>query len=227
MEADAVVVGRDHVRRGDDAAVAVAAEHAALAPDELAGGEVAVARRDVVEQDVRGVALRAQQDHADRLVPAGDEEGVLVAGGRVVDELGVEPQDVRAVHAQHVPQVLVVATDLQHLEGRLVVAIAHQRDDEPEVDRRQHDVHADHRPHLEGPVEDREDQAGREVEDAQAQHPRLEQGVHEECTSAPAEDVEPVVIEPVHERRLLPGCHLPTKSLVTLDFDPTTDGVPR
>ncbi len=67
----------------------------------------------------------AQQHDADGLVAPLDEERVLVGVRRVVHEVGVEAQDVRAVHAQDVAEVLVVAADLEHLEGRLVVAVAH------------------------------------------------------------------------------------------------------
>ena len=55
-EAEPVVVGADHSRRCHHAAEPAVGEQAALAPHELAGGEVAVARRDVVEQHVRRVA---------------------------------------------------------------------------------------------------------------------------------------------------------------------------
>ncbi|WP_246354766.1 hypothetical protein [Nocardioides ungokensis] len=80
------------------------------------------------------------------------------------------------MHAEHVAEVLVVRADLDHGEGGLVVALADQAHDEPDVDHRQHGVHADHRPHADQRVEDDQDQAGDQVERAEPQHPCLQQG---------------------------------------------------
>src|SRR6478752_1182766 len=75
VEAEASVVRADHVRGRDDAVEAVLAQHRAASPDELAGGEVAVARGDVVELDPgHAVTVVADQHHADRLVAALHQE---------------------------------------------------------------------------------------------------------------------------------------------------------
>ena len=98
------MLGRRH-----DAVEAALAEHAAAPPDELAGGEVAVARRDVVEQHAgHAVAVVAHQHHPDGLVAALDQEREPSGRGAVPDEVGLELQDVGAVDAQDVAQVLVV-----------------------------------------------------------------------------------------------------------------------
>ena len=109
------------------------------------------------------------------------------------------------MHAEHVAQVLVGGPDLEHLEGRLVVAVTQEPHDEPDVDGDEHGVHADHRPDLERGVEHDQDHARDRVEHAEAQHARLQQGVDEQGTPAPPEDVEPVVGEPGHGGRLLPA----------------------
>ena len=65
-EADPLVVRPDHRRGGDDAREAVVAEHAAAAPDERAGREVAEARADPVEVDVRRAVPAVVEQPASR-----------------------------------------------------------------------------------------------------------------------------------------------------------------
>src|SRR5918993_228631 len=67
-EADPVVVGGDDVRRRHHSPVAAAPEQLAAPPDELARGEVAVPRRDVVQAHPCDVAVPLDDHHAHRLV---------------------------------------------------------------------------------------------------------------------------------------------------------------
>ncbi len=80
--------------------------------------------------------------------------------------------------------------------------LAHQADDEVDVDAGEHGVHRDHRPDLDEGVEGHQDRAGEQVEGAEAQHPGLQERVDQQRAAAPSEDVEPVVAEPGHRRRL-------------------------
>ncbi len=54
-------------------------------------------------------------------------------------------------------------------------------------------------------VEDDQEHAGDRVEHPEPEHARLQQGVDEQRTAAPSEDVEPVVSEPGHGGRLSPA----------------------
>ena len=74
-EPEPVVVGADHAGRRDDAGDTERAKGVAAPPDELAGGEVAVARGDEVEAHQRVGALDLEQDDADGLVAAHHHEG--------------------------------------------------------------------------------------------------------------------------------------------------------
>src|SRR4051795_5227018 len=135
LEPEPSVVRIDHVGGRDHAVEPPLAQQAAATPDELAGGEVAVAGRHVVQLDAGdAVALAAHEHHADGLVVTLDEEREPARCGAVPDEVGLELQDVGSVDAQHVPQVLVLRSHLEHLEDGLVVASRHEPADVPEVD---------------------------------------------------------------------------------------------
>src|SRR3954449_4259573 len=75
LEAEASVVRVDHLRGRDHAVEPPLAERGAAPPDELAGGEVAVAGCHVVQLDPGDtVAFVAHEHHADGLVVTLDEE---------------------------------------------------------------------------------------------------------------------------------------------------------
>ena len=163
VEAEPVVVGPDHLVRGDHPPEAALAQHPAAAPDELARGEVAVSRGDVVELYPGHVAVGAEQDDPDRLVPLDHDERVPVRP-RTPVEVGLEPADVVGMAGEHVAQVVVLGADLDHLEGLVVVPLPDQADDEEDVDAGHDGVHADHRPDPDQGVERQQDQAGHQVE---------------------------------------------------------------
>ena len=84
--------------RRDHAPEAAGPQLVGAPPHELTGGEVAEARRHVVEQDPRDVAVTPQQHHADGLVAALDLEGEVVRRQGVGLEAGLVGRDVRGVH---------------------------------------------------------------------------------------------------------------------------------
>ena len=82
----------------------------------------------------------------------------------------------------------------------VVRTLAEQPDEEVDVDRGERDVHGDHRPHADQAVEDREHDAGDQVQRTETQHPGLHDGEDQECRPGPAEDV-----QPAHRTRLAAG----------------------
>ena len=112
--------GRHHV------AEAERRQHPAVAPYELAGGEVAVARGHVVEPDAGDVAVGVDEHDADGLVAVQHHEGVVALGDRGPGRVGLVAPDVVAVDREQVSQVGVVTADLDHLEGGVVVPVAQQ-----------------------------------------------------------------------------------------------------
>ena len=126
-EAEALVVRRHHPRRGEHLPVAAAGEQPAAPVHELARGEVAEPRRDVVELDLRDTVRGAARDQdADRLVPRSTRNADRGAPSSATPEnAGKNRRMSSRVHPQHVLQVGVVGSDLEHLVRRVVVPVVH------------------------------------------------------------------------------------------------------
>ena len=192
LETQPLVVGVDHARRGQHARESPPPQDVALAPHELTGGEVAVPRGHVVQlHPGHPVAVVAEQHQADRLVATLHQEGRAPLRGPVPDQVGLVLQDVGAVHAHHVSEVLVVRADLEHLEGVLVVPCRDQLADVPEVDQGERDVHRHHRPDGERRVEAGEHDAREQVQHPEAKQACLHHRHDQERRAEPADQVEP------------------------------------
>ncbi|QGN56813.1 hypothetical protein [Tetrasphaera sp. HKS02] len=88
------------------------------------------------------------------------------------------------------PQVRLVGAHRHDLVDLVVAPLAQQAHDEEQVDPGDDGIHRDHRPDVQDGVEDGQRHAGREVEQPKTQDARLQQRIHEQGRTGPAQSLD-------------------------------------